>query len=74
MTLYEREATCGGHTLTDTTSGYPVDLGFQVWVCGPACPWPSATRYSPAAASGIPVLGGLPACSLASHTSALQQL
>lgn len=30
MTLYESEATCGGHTLTDDSSGYPVDLGFQV--------------------------------------------
>lgn len=30
MTLYESEETCGGHTLTDTSSGYPVDLGFQV--------------------------------------------
>ena len=30
MTLYESEAACGGHTLTDTSSGYPVDLGFQV--------------------------------------------
>ncbi|PSC74866.1 cyclopropane-fatty-acyl-phospholipid synthase [Micractinium conductrix] len=31
VTLYESEATCGGHTLTDTSSGYPVDLGFQVY-------------------------------------------
>jgi cyclopropane-fatty-acyl-phospholipid synthase len=31
VTLYESEATCGGHTLTDHTSGYPVDLGFQVY-------------------------------------------
>ena len=31
MTLYESEASCGGHTLTDTSSGYPVDLGFQVY-------------------------------------------
>lgn len=30
VTLYEGEAACGGHTLTDTSSGYPVDLGFQV--------------------------------------------
>ncbi len=30
MTLYERDATCGGHTLTDETSDFPVDLGFQV--------------------------------------------
>ncbi len=30
MTLYESEATLGGHTLTDDSSGYPVDLGFQV--------------------------------------------
>lgn len=31
MTLFESESTCGGHTLTDTTSGYPIDLGFQVF-------------------------------------------
>lgn len=31
VTLYESEATCGGHTLTDHSSGYPVDLGFQVY-------------------------------------------
>lgn len=30
MTLFESEASCGGHTLTDTSSGFPVDLGFQV--------------------------------------------
>ena len=30
VTLYESEATCGGHTLTDTSSPWPVDLGFQV--------------------------------------------
>ncbi len=30
MTLYEKEESCGGHTLTDRTSPYPVDLGFQV--------------------------------------------
>jgi phytoene dehydrogenase-like protein len=31
VTLYEKEATCGGHTLTDETEpGSPVDLGFQV--------------------------------------------
>lgn len=32
--LYESEEACGGHTLTDTSSGFPVDLGFQVrgWV------------------------------------------
>lgn len=30
MVLYEKEATCGGHTLTDTTSEFPIDLGFQV--------------------------------------------
>ena len=30
VTLFESEATCGGHTLTDDSSGYPVDLGFQV--------------------------------------------
>ena len=31
MTLYESEATFGGHTLTDDSSGHPVDLGFQVF-------------------------------------------
>lgn len=31
VTVYESEATCGGHTLTDHSSGYPVDLGFQVY-------------------------------------------
>ena len=31
MTLYEKEAVCGGHTLTDDCPGYPIDLGFQVW-------------------------------------------
>ncbi|KAL4447595.1 hypothetical protein ABPG75_004814 [Micractinium tetrahymenae] len=31
VTLFESEPTCGGHTLTDTSSGYPVDLGFQVY-------------------------------------------
>jgi predicted NAD/FAD-binding protein len=30
VTLFEREATCGGHTLTDDASGHAVDLGFQV--------------------------------------------
>jgi predicted NAD/FAD-binding protein len=30
VVLYEREASCGGHTLTDDTSEFPVDLGFQV--------------------------------------------
>lgn len=31
VTLFESEAQCGGHTLTDDSSGYPVDLGFQVF-------------------------------------------
>ncbi|KAG2492394.1 hypothetical protein HYH03_009340 [Edaphochlamys debaryana] len=31
VTLMEKEETCGGHTLTDHTSPYPVDLGFQVY-------------------------------------------
>ena len=31
ITLYESDATCGGHTLTDHTSQWPVDLGFQVY-------------------------------------------
>ncbi|PNH10244.1 Cyclopropane-fatty-acyl-phospholipid synthase [Tetrabaena socialis] len=30
VTLLEKEEECGGHTLTDRTSPYPVDLGFQV--------------------------------------------
>ncbi|GIL82213.1 hypothetical protein Vretimale_7189 [Volvox reticuliferus] len=31
VTLMEKEEHCGGHTLTDHTSPYPVDLGFQVF-------------------------------------------
>ncbi|KAF5839621.1 cyclopropane fatty acid synthase [Dunaliella salina] len=31
VTLFEKEAVCGGHTLTDHSSPYPVDLGFQVY-------------------------------------------
>ncbi|GFR51020.1 hypothetical protein Agub_g13347 [Astrephomene gubernaculifera] len=31
VTLMEKEEHCGGHTLTDHTSPYPVDLGFQVY-------------------------------------------
>ncbi|KXZ44875.1 hypothetical protein GPECTOR_61g828 [Gonium pectorale] len=31
VTLLEKEERCGGHTLTDHTSPYPVDLGFQVY-------------------------------------------
>ncbi|GLC46603.1 hypothetical protein PLESTB_001222700 [Pleodorina starrii] len=31
VTLLEKEERCGGHTLTDHTSAYPVDLGFQVF-------------------------------------------
>jgi len=30
VTLYEKEQVFGGHTLTDDSSPYPVDLGFQV--------------------------------------------
>lgn len=30
VTLFESEARPGGHTLTDASPGYPVDLGFQV--------------------------------------------
>lgn len=30
MTLFEAEPSCGGHTLTDSTGQWPVDLGFQV--------------------------------------------
>lgn len=28
--MFEKEPTCGGHTLTDSTAPVPVDLGFQV--------------------------------------------
>lgn len=31
VTLFESEERCGGHTLTDYSSGTPVDLGFQVF-------------------------------------------
>ena len=31
--MYESEPQCGGHTLTDDSPGYPVDLGFQVCSC-----------------------------------------
>lgn len=31
VTLFESEERCGGHTLTDRSSGTPVDLGFQVF-------------------------------------------
>lgn len=31
VTLFESEARCGGHTLTDHSSGTPVDLEFQVF-------------------------------------------
>lgn len=31
VTLYESDPTVGGHTLTDDSSGFPVDLGFQVF-------------------------------------------
>lgn len=34
VTLFESEPQCGGHTLTDTSSGFPVDLGFQVGAAG----------------------------------------
>ena len=53
MTLYEREATCGGHTLTDTTSGYPVDLGFQVRH-GPGCVAQQAHGLQPPVAALLP--------------------
>lgn len=33
VVLYEREATAGGHTLTDDSAGVPADLGFQVRAC-----------------------------------------
>ena len=32
VTLFEESYGCGGHTLTDDSPGYPVDLGFQVLV------------------------------------------
>jgi predicted NAD/FAD-binding protein len=31
VTLFEAASNCGGHTLTDNSSGWPVDLGFQVY-------------------------------------------
>lgn len=31
VTLFEAEPSCGGHTLTDSTGQWPVDLGFQVY-------------------------------------------
>eukprot|EP00798_Chlamydomonas_sp_ICE-L_P023397 gene23397-30675_t len=31
VTLFEKDSVFGGHTLTDTSSPYPVDLGFQVY-------------------------------------------
>ena len=31
VVLFEREGSCGGHTLTDRSSPWPVDLGFQVY-------------------------------------------
>ncbi len=34
VTLYEKEQVFGGHTLTDDSSAYPVDLGFQVLAMG----------------------------------------
>ena len=34
VTLYEKEQVFGGHTLTDDSSPYPVDLGFQVLALG----------------------------------------
>ena len=30
VTLYEKETTLGGHTMTHTSGDVPVDLGFQV--------------------------------------------
>lgn len=30
VTVFERESTCGGHTLTDDSTAWPIDLGFQV--------------------------------------------
>ena len=30
VVLFEKEETCGGHTLTDDSGPVPVDLGFQV--------------------------------------------
>ena len=30
VTLFEKELSFGGHTLTDDSLGFPVDLGFQV--------------------------------------------
>ncbi len=30
VTLFEKEGFCGGHSITDESPGFPVDLGFQV--------------------------------------------
>ncbi|KAJ9507276.1 hypothetical protein QJQ45_006251 [Haematococcus lacustris] len=32
VTLFEKDASCGGHTLTDATSPFKIDLGFQASV------------------------------------------
>ena len=37
VTLFESEARCGGHTLTDNSPGFPVDLGFQVSLLSAVC-------------------------------------
>lgn len=46
VTLFEAESTCGGHTLTDSTGQWPVDLGFQVNV---AVCWGQEKGQKPAA-------------------------
>ena len=55
VTLFESEASCGGHTLTDTSSGFPVDLGFQVGGGGAAgvAHMPPESRHH-----GLPSAGG----------------
>ena len=47
MTLFERNADCGGHTLTDEASGFPVDLGFQVSLCGSSFKTPPSHKLLP---------------------------
>eukprot|EP00959_Pyramimonas_sp_CCMP1952_P060768 1269406-Pyramimonas_sp.AAC.2 len=37
VTLLEKEATFGGHTLTDDSASVPVDLGFQVRIIRIRC-------------------------------------
>ena len=53
VTLFESEATCGGHTLTDSTSPFSIDVGFQV--CGRARAGRHAcmTKSTPASSTAL---------------------